>query len=221
MYFKFQFLVEDMSGAALIDEIMKILLNGKTDIEYDCKFFHGIGGFSWKKNAKETKTGKLLNDLPQYLRGFNRSLQYTPSVLVIVLDNDTKNTELFYQELYALAEDSKITMDYVFCVAVEEMEAWLLGDESAILAAYPKAKLNALHAYQQDSICGTWEVMAEVVYPGGYQKFEKDCSTYAEKGRYKCEWAANIGQYMVLNHNKSPSFQHFLIEITKRIPCSS
>lgn len=31
-----------------------------------------------------------------------------------------------------------------FCVAVKEMEAWLLGDENAIWEAYPLAKKNTL-----------------------------------------------------------------------------
>ncbi len=33
-----------------------------------------------------------------------------------------------------------ILTDHVFCVAVKEMEAWLLGDIEAIEKAYPKLK---------------------------------------------------------------------------------
>lgn len=218
MYYKFYFLVEDQSGGKLVEAVMEKLLAERPDVEYECKSFKGIGGLSWKMSASKTKTGKLLNDLAIYLRGFNRKLQYTPSVLVVVLDNDTHNTELFYQELYSVAKRNLITMDHIFCIAVEEMEAWLLGDEQAIMSAYPNAKIKILHSYQQDSICGTWEILANVVYPGGLLKLQKNGEN---PGRLKSEWAVNIGQYLNLNNNKSPSFQHFLTEITKRIPYSS
>lgn len=45
-----------------------------------------------------------------------------------------------------------------FCIAIEEMEAWLLGDEKAIEEAYPQAKMPLLRKYVHDSIVGTWEI---------------------------------------------------------------
>ena len=42
---------------------------------YSCKYFHGIGGFAKKGTVKEIKTGKLLNDLVTYLKGYDKSLQ--------------------------------------------------------------------------------------------------------------------------------------------------
>lgn len=135
----FQFLIEDQSGAALIEVLMQriSLING--DITYNCKSFKGLGGFTKKNTVKETKSGKLLNDLATYLRGFNKSLQYISAVIIVVLDNDTRNTEEFLAELNRVAQQNLITVDHVFCIAVEEVEAWLLGDAAAILAAYPLA----------------------------------------------------------------------------------
>ena len=89
----FQYLIEDQSSALLIHEIMFKLMEKYTDITYDCKAFKGIGGFTKKNTVKETKTGKLLNDLATYLRGFNKSLSGIPAVIVVVLDNDDNNTE--------------------------------------------------------------------------------------------------------------------------------
>lgn len=97
------------------------------------------------------------------------------------------------------------------------MEAWLLGDESAVIAAYPRARIGVLHSYVQDSICGTWEKLAEAVYPGGLTRLNKDCSSYMEIGTQKCEWARNIGEYMNLDNNQSPSFNYFMGEIRKRL----
>lgn len=69
-------------------------------------------------------------------------------------------------------------MDHVFCIAVEEMEAWLMGDREALLCAYPKAKESVLKEYKQDSICGTWEVLANAVYKCGLKKMKRDRLTY-------------------------------------------
>lgn len=213
----FQFLIEDPSGAALIEILMQRISLINEDITYNCKPFKGLGGFTKKNTVKETKSGKLLNDLTTYLRGFNKSLQYISSVIIVVLDNDTRNTEEFLVELNRVAQQNMITVDHVFCIAVEEVEAWLLGDEAAILAAYPLAKIQQLHTYVQDSICGTWEVLADVVYPGGVSKLKKECSTYIEIGKCKSEWAQKIGSHMDIEHNNSPSFNHFMAEITKRL----
>lgn len=213
----FQFLIEDQSSAALIEILMQRICEKNNDITYSCKYFKGIGGFTKKNTVKETKSGKLLNDLATYMRGFNKSLQNISSAIFVVLDNDDRDTEKFLAELNRVAQQNMIYVDHVFCVAVEEIEAWLLGDEAAVMAAYPSAKLQHLHSYVQDSICGTWEVLADVVYPGGSLRLKKDCSTYTEIGEYKYEWAQKIGIYMDLANNKSPSLNYFIAEINRRL----
>lgn len=215
----FQFLIEDKSGRVLVEKIMDKFCGINDNVFYECKHFHGIGGFTKKNTVKETKTGKLLNDLATSLRGFEKRLQHMPdgAAIFVVLDNDTRETELFRNELEQVAESNNIQIDHVFCIAVEEMEAWLLGDEAAIKTAYPNAKLNHLKNYKQDSICGTWEILAEIVFEGGMKKFAEECPTYVEAGTVKCEWAEKIGQYMDLDNNKSPSFQFFIQELRNRL----
>ena len=217
----FQFLLEDQSSSVLIEILMQKISLTNNKITFNCKSFKGLGGFTQKNTVKETKNGKLLNDLTTYLRGFNKSLQYIPAVIIVVLDNDTRNTEEFLNELNQVAIQNMIRIDHVFCIAIEEVEAWLLGDESAILAAYPTAKLQPLHTYVQDSICGTWEVLADIVYPGGVSKLKKECPTYIEIGKCKNEWAQKIGIHMDIAHNNSPSFNYFLGEIYKRLPATN
>ncbi len=215
----FQFLIEDQSGEKLIRILMDKIVATNTDVTYDCKSFGGIGYLPKSGSAKDIKTGKLLNDLPMNLRAFSRKLQGMPAAIFVVLDNDTRNPEEFRQQLERVAQHNMIVTDHVFCLAIEEMEAWLLGDEAAILTAYPKASLRHLHAYQQDGICGTWEVLADVVYPGGYKRMKKDCCAYAQIGKLKSEWAQRIGEHMELHRNVSPSFQQFVSEVEKRIVC--
>ncbi len=139
------------------------------------------------------------------------------SAIIIVLDNDTRDTDEFLGELNSITDENCITMDHVFCLAIEELEAWLLGDQDALFAAYPNAKGQVLLSYEQDSICGTWETLAEAIYPGGIKKMKKDCPTYREIGTLKSEWAENIGSYIDVTRNKSNSFNFFINEINKRI----
>lgn len=151
------------------------------------------------------------------MRGFNKSLRGIPAAIIVVLDNDDRDCIEFEKELRGVAVKNMIKVDYAFCIAIEEVEAWLLGDEAAILRAYPGAKNTVLHSYRQDSICGTWETLADAIYPGGYEKMRKECPTYCERGKYKTKWSMNIGAHMDINNNRSPSFNHFIEEVTKRI----
>ena len=213
----FQYLIEDQSSTELIHALMNKVKAIHPELTYDCKSFRGLGGFTIKNTIKETKTGKLLNDLATYLRGFNKSLQNFPAAIIVVLDNDDRNTEEFKLELEDVAKKNRILVDHMFCIAVEEIEAWLLGDEQALLTAYPKAKVQILRTYVQDSICGTWEFLADVVYPGGRQKLRKEHASFMEIGKLKAAWAGNIGIHMDLKANQSPSFNNFITEIEKRL----
>ncbi len=217
----FQFLIEDKSTEILVNHIMEKLVNQYTEREiiWDIKSFGGIGHLRKKGNVLEQKTGKLLNDLPMYMRAFSKVLQnMAHSTLIIVLDNDKRDVEQFREELEEVAVSNMILCDYVFCVAIKEMEAWLLGDKEAIIKAYPDAKMQYIKKYNQDAICETWEVLADIVYPHGFLILKKKANgNYSEIGKAKCEWADKIGKYIHLYENISPSYQYFIGELEKRI----
>ncbi len=219
----FQFLVEDASGKVLIEKVMEKILVNNPNVYYSCNSFGGLGGFKKDGSLKEAKNGKLLNELPALLRAFDRSLRTMDggAAAIIVVDNDDRDTATFQTQLEDIARENRIVLDHVFCIAVEEIEAWLLGDVSAVERAYPHAKLQKLQAYRQDSICGTWEVLADVVYPGGCAKLKKANADYAAVGKWKRECAARIGAYLDLSCNKSPSFQLFLHALESRLSCAS
>lgn len=213
----FQFLIEDQSTRALVELLMKKVQDDHPELTCDYKSFHGIGGFTQKNTVKETRTGKLLNDLATYLRGFDRSLKGIKAAIFVVLDNDDNDPEVFLRELNAVAERNSIAIDHVFCLAIEEMEAWLLGDEQALFRAYPEAKASVVRAYEQDSLCGTWEVLADALYKGGRTKMKKDNPSYQGQGKIKMQWATGIGPYMDIHRNQSPSFNRFMDEVAKRL----
>lgn len=65
------FLLEDMSSGVLIDILMEKFVARYPNASYKSRSFKGLGGFTKKNTVKETRTGKLLDDLATYLRGFN------------------------------------------------------------------------------------------------------------------------------------------------------
>ncbi len=217
----FQFLIEDRSTEILVDHVMKKMKHQHSEKEicWNIKSFGGIGHLQKRGTALEQKTGKLLNDLPMYMRGFDKVLQKMEKAsLIIVLDNDKRDIEQFRNELENLVSSNKIVCDCVFCVAIKEMEAWLLGDAEAIKEAYPDARMQCLKRYRQDAICETWEVLADMVYPKGLSRLKKKAGdTYAEIGKAKCEWADKIGRCLHLYKNQSPSYRHFIDALEKRV----
>lgn len=92
----------------------------------------------------------------------------------------------------------------LFRLAIEEIEAWYLGDLRAVEAAYPQVKKKVLSRYQQDSVCGTWEMLADAIHPGGSAALEK--AGWPLPGQVKHEWASKIGPLMNVETNASPSF---------------
>jgi hypothetical protein len=102
-----------------------------------------------------------------------------------------------------------------FCVAIEENEAWFLGDISAIKKAYPKAKDSVLNTYINDSICGTWEKLADAIFPGGSTSLSK--KGWQAIGTEKSKWAEKITPHMNVNNNASPSFRYFQTKIMELI----
>lgn len=219
---RIEFLVEDASGKILLNKIME-KYSSETQafgIEYNIQSYKGIGGFGKGSNASDIKSQQLLNDLPKRMKAIQAKYYGVSNVSIfVVLDNDTRRTEEFRVQLNETAVRENISMDYVFCIAVEEMEAWLLGDINAMRSAYPDVSdriISKNSGYMLDSICGTWECLADILTKGGISKFKKKNPTPFDVGRNKAEWADKIGNKMEIRNNVSPSFRRLLEELDKR-----
>ncbi len=66
-----------------------------------------------------------------------------------------------------------------------------------------------LNSYVQDSICGTWELLADAIHPGGAARLKRSGLGYRNIGRAKSEWARNIALHMDVDGNLSKSFAVF------------
>ena len=211
----FEILVEDMSGKIALGSILEKILgpNGQGHT-YRIFSYKGVGHIPKNLKGKtDPKKQMLLNQLPKMLKAYGKSLQNFPATVVVVVDLDDKDCLMFKQELLDILNNCNPQPTTLFRIAIEESEAWLLGDHNAVKAAYPRAKDQVLNAYEQDSICGTWEKLADAVYPGGSQKLKR--LGWPHTGRTKCEWAGNIAPHLNVDLNQSKSFQIFRDGIKK------
>lgn len=205
----FEILVEDASGKIALRSVLeKILSPNEQNHTYKIISYKGIGRIPKDlRGTIDPQKRILLDRLPKLLRGYGKSFQDFHAAVVVVVDLDDKDCLMFKQEMVDILNDCNPQPTTLFRIAIEEGEAWLLGDRNAIKAAYPRAKEQILTAYKQDSICGTWEKLADAVYPGGSQKLKQ--LGWPHTGQSKCEWANNIAPHLDVEINQSKSFQVF------------
>jgi hypothetical protein len=200
-----EILVEDASGQTLLEAVLPGLIGEQGQPHtWRTISYKGIGRIPEELDAKKDPAKRILLDqLPRILRGIGK----TPGIdaVVVVLDSDRRDCAVFLEELKALVARCDPAPNTMFRLAIEEMEAWYLGDRQALKEAYPRARDNVLKQYKQDSVCGTWELLAEAIHPDGSRKIKK--AGWPLPGQIKNEWARNIGPLLEPDRNESPSFR--------------
>jgi hypothetical protein len=68
-----------------------------------------------------------------------------------------------------------------------------------------------LSTYINDSICGTWEKLADAIYPGGSAALSN--KGWQTIGTEKSVWAEKITPHMDVSNNVSPSFSYLRSKI--------
>jgi len=209
----FEVLVEDLSGKKMLELLIpKIIGDFHT---FKVHSYRGIGHIPRDLHGKTDPQKRILLDrLPKLLRGYGRTFanyQNYPAVVIVVCDLDKKCLKTFRNELLDLIEKCDPAPITKICFAIEEGEAWLLGDKQALLKSYPKANKAVLATYEQDNICGTWEKLADTIYPGGSQALLRE--GWQTIGAEKSKWASDITPFINIENNQSPSFQYFLAKM--------
>jgi hypothetical protein len=202
----FEILVEDQSGKVALDVLVsKIIGNNHT---FKITPFKGVGHIPKNMtSAINANNCLLLNNLRSLLAAYGK---WPPgyAAVIVVCDLDDKCLKSFRSELIKLLDTCNPRPETRFCIAIEESEAWFLGDIPAIKQAYPKAKDAVLNTYVSDSICGAWKKLADAVYKGGSLRLSNQGRHVV--GAEKSAWAECITPYMDLDNNTSPSFNYFL-----------
>ncbi|WP_325948892.1 DUF4276 family protein [Pseudomonas putida] len=199
-----EILVEDASGKKLLEAVLPKLLGAYGEPHtWNMHAYKGVGRIpSNLKGRADPAKRILLDQLPRLLQGYGK----TPGIdaVVVVLDSDRRNCVDFLAELKALVAGCNPAPNTMFRLAIEEVEAWYLGDQQALQAAYPRAKAEVLGRYVQDNVCDTWELLADAIHHGGSAAIKK--AGWPLPGQIKCEWAEKIGPLLEPDRNVSPSF---------------
>ena len=211
----FEILVEDASGELLLSSLLPKILGKNGDSHtWRTHAYKGIGRIPRDlRGTTDPWKRIILDQLPRILAGYGKNPQGTDSAVVVVVDLDDRDCIGFKQELLQIQKRCRPRPKVLFRLAIEEMEAWLLGDRNAISKALPRAKMNVLHSYRQDSICGTWEMLADALFPGGSLALKAE--GYPRIGEEKCGWASLVGPHLDVESNLSPSLRAFRLGLLK------
>jgi len=197
----FEVLIEDQSGGKAMEILLPKLLGD--GITFRIHPYKGVGripkGF---KPGSDASKRQLLSQLPRLLQGYGNVPDC--GTVIVICDLDSKEKEQFLSELQNVLDTCTKKPETFFFLAIEEFEAWYLGDLDAIRKAYSRAKNNVLNSYVNDSICGTWELLADAVYKGGHKALLK--KGWQAVGEQKKIWAETISPHMNVDGNSSPSF---------------
>ena len=191
-----EFLVEEISAKAALDQLLPRLLPG-----HSCRVrvFEG-----WQD---------LLGQLKAVLQGYHRRIfreGETGLRVVVLLDGDgicarrKAALEAKAAEAGLLTKTAAGTGQVFYVlnrVAVQELEAWWLGDRAAIIAAYPGVKLTHFKGTDRtaDAPLKPNDVLWEVLKKG----------RYFLTGKRKTQWATDISPHLDPGRNTSTSFRYF------------
>ena len=130
----FTVLVEDRSGKAALDILVPKIIGPRHTFRVHA--YKGIGRI--RRNIAGTAGAGhrlLLEQLPKLLRGYGKAFAGYPggyeAVVVVVCDLDDRCLKAFRQELFTVLNACSPKPETRFCIAIEEGEAWLLGDIAA------------------------------------------------------------------------------------------
>jgi hypothetical protein len=191
-----EFLVEEPSCERLLHVVLPRIA---PDMTYDIRTFNG--------------KPDLLRKLPDRLRGYAPWIREAGVRLVVLLDRDSDDCRVLKRRLDDMARSAGLTVasdvargepfDVLNRIAIEELEAWLLGDVAALCAVYPRLSpsLGRRVAFRDpdDVRGGTAEALERELQRHGYHT----------AGLSKILNATEVAQHMAVDANTSASFRIF------------
>ena len=188
-YIYLEFYVEDESGKIFLEEILRKILESY-------QFNYRVFAYQGKKN--------LLKKLPKLLRAASYRVGKGLDAVIFLVDADSEDCHQLKENMRQHLDGIYPKPHALFRIAIEEMEAWFLGDKPAVKKAFPQADDKVLRRYKQDSCYGTWELLAKAL-----DKEDVQNKSFHQIGLYKAEWAQSIAPHMNVEKNESPSFKAF------------
>jgi hypothetical protein len=168
-------------------------------------------GTTWKLIPFQGKAD-LLNNLEKRLKGYASWIPDDWRIIVLV-DEDREDCVKLKLKMEAAAKAAKLVtksragngrFNVLNRIAVEELEAWFLGDVEGLCAAYPgvPASLGNREKFRDpDALAGgTWEALERVLQRAGHFR----------GGLGKIELARTMGRHLEPERNRSRSFRTFV-----------
>jgi hypothetical protein len=154
---------------------------------------------------------RLIGELPKRLLGYKKRLENGEDLKIVVLvDRDKDDCENLKARLERIAHDAELftrtspdqngRFQVITRIAIEELEAWFIGDTEALKGAFSGLRGKAFpQSFSNPDNSGTWEHLHRFLKRNGIYK-----SNYP-----KIEAARKIAPHMDLSRNKSRNFRHF------------
>jgi hypothetical protein len=131
----FEILIEDISGKQLLDILVPKIIDTEKNT-FRIIHYKGMGRLpNDLRTTQDPAKRILLEQLPRLLRGYGKSFTEN-EIVIVVLDCDKRPCKEFKQELNGVLAICNPKPNVFFRIAIEEIEAWLLGDNTAIQQAY-------------------------------------------------------------------------------------
>lgn len=184
-------LVEGPSERALVERWAPRAFKGH---EFVVRPHQGKGTLPQNLDARpDPRHRGLLDLLPATLRAYASTPSMADDGVLVLVDADTADYAALESRLIEFAARQR-PLRVVVRFAVEELEAFYLGDLRALKAAFPRADMAKARAYQPDSIVGTAELFDEIIDDGGLRKVV---------------WAERMGAHLTTRpaKSRSPSFR--------------
>ncbi|MGL5826890.1 MAG: DUF4276 family protein [Nocardioides sp.] len=151
----------------------------------------------------------LLSRLPGLMRGYRHWPDASGMGVVVIVDQDSDDCRALLHTMTEATSESGLAAVSVSAntpgrvlnrLAVEELEAWWLGDPAAVRSAYPGVKGTEQAFRRPDDVRGgTWEAFERVLQKAGHHR----------GGLRKIAAAQDIAPLMDIEANTSPSFVKF------------
>lgn len=191
-----EFLLEELSAEkALLELVPRILGN---EVSFTTHTFQG--------------KSDLLASLQNRLTGYSYWLPNDWRIVVLV-DEDRQDCHAIKHQMEQASQQAGLVsksqslgpnFQVLNRIAMEELEAWFLGDPEALRSAFPKVSRslasNTKYWNPDQVVGGTWENLESILQRAGYYK----------GGLLKTEAASKIASQMVPERNRSQSFRIFL-----------
>ncbi len=172
-----------------------------------------VGGRARFKVVNLGSKSQLLEKLPQRLAAYRDRIRRGEAIKVLVLvDRDDDDCEALKRRLELVARDVGLAtrtrpgpgggFHVVNRIAVEELEAWFIGDPAALRAAFgglPAIGASGIFRNPDNVGGGTWEALHRFLKQHGIYK-----SSYP-----KIETANRIAPHLDRARNRSASFRAF------------